>query len=288
MINDIFDNVPEDIGRSLFADDGALWKRGRNIDYVVIKIQEAIDKVVEWGFDWGFRFCVEKTKSVFFTRKRVQEGIKLRMYGRELERIGTFTFLGVSLDSRLTFADHIRKTEEKGKKVINVMRCLRGREWGASRSALKRIYVALIRSVIDYVSVVIGSAAKSQLKKLDVIQAQALRICCGAVKTTPVAAIQVEMGELPLDLRRKQLMANYWACLKGHNNSHINKAVLQESWGDVKNLKENFGRIGNEIAKELQVYNLRMSPTIVYPEIAPWKIVWPEVDWFVLQEKRKA
>jgi len=168
------------------------------------------------------------------------------------------------------------------------MRCLRGREWGASRSALKRIYLALIRSVIDYVSVVIGSAAKSQLKKLDVIQAQALRICCGAVKTTPVAAIQVEMGELPLDLRRKQLMANYWACLKGHNNSHINKAVLQESWGDVKNLKENFGRIGNELAKELQVYNLRMSPTIVYPEIAPWKIVWPEVDWFVLQEKRKA
>jgi len=113
MINDIFDNVPEDIGRSLFADDGALWKKGRNIDYVVRKIQEAIDKVVEWGFDWGFRFCVEKTKSVFFTRKRVQEGIKLRMYGRELERIGTFTFLGVSLDSRLTFADHIKKTEEK-------------------------------------------------------------------------------------------------------------------------------------------------------------------------------
>lgn len=27
---------------------------------------------------------------------------------------------------------------------------------------------------------------------------------------------------------------------------------------------------------------------VVYPKIAPWKIVWPEVDWSVLQEKRKA
>lgn len=74
-------------------------------------------------------------------------------------------FQGINLDSRLTFADHIRKMEEKCKKVINVLRCLRGREWGARRLSLKRIYVALIRSVLGYGTVVFGSAATSQLKK---------------------------------------------------------------------------------------------------------------------------
>ncbi len=54
--------------------------------------------------------------------------------------------------------------------------------------------MALIRSVLDYGCVVFGSAAQSQLKKLDVVQAQALRLCCGAFKTTPVSALQVEMG----------------------------------------------------------------------------------------------
>lgn len=49
MINDVFGTVPEDIGRSLFADDGALWKSGRNMVYVTRKMQEAIDIVVEWG-----------------------------------------------------------------------------------------------------------------------------------------------------------------------------------------------------------------------------------------------
>uniref|UniRef100_A0A8C2Q875 Reverse transcriptase n=1 Tax=Cyprinus carpio TaxID=7962 RepID=A0A8C2Q875_CYPCA len=288
MINDVFGTVPEDIGRSLFADDGALWKKGRNIEYVTRKIQEAIDIVVEWGYNWGFRFSIEKTQSVFFTRKRIQEGLKLRMYGRDLEKVGTFKFLGINLDSRLTFAEHIRRIEEKCKRVINVMRCLRGKEWGASRLAMKKIYMALIRSVLDYGCVVFGSAAQSLLKKLDVIQAQALRLCCGAFKTTPVSALQVEIGECPLEIRRKQLMANYWAGLQGHNDSHPTKAMLQESWEYGKRKKENFGRIGNDTAKELGVFNLRVSCTVVYPEMAPWKLVWPEVDWYVLEEKRRA
>ena len=42
MINDIFVNIPEGIGRSPFADDGALWKRGRNVGHAVDKIQERV------------------------------------------------------------------------------------------------------------------------------------------------------------------------------------------------------------------------------------------------------
>lgn len=33
VINDVFSKIPEDIGRSLFADDGALWKGGRNMEH---------------------------------------------------------------------------------------------------------------------------------------------------------------------------------------------------------------------------------------------------------------
>ncbi len=33
MINDIYLQLPVDMGRSLFADDGAIWKRGRNCEF---------------------------------------------------------------------------------------------------------------------------------------------------------------------------------------------------------------------------------------------------------------
>lgn len=42
MINDIFSEVSLGVEKSLFADDRALWKRGRNVQDVVKGIQNAI------------------------------------------------------------------------------------------------------------------------------------------------------------------------------------------------------------------------------------------------------
>ena len=59
MINDVYSQVQPDIGRLLFADDGALWKRGGNVPYIVRKVQEAIYEVERWALMWGFSFSVE-------------------------------------------------------------------------------------------------------------------------------------------------------------------------------------------------------------------------------------
>lgn len=228
-INDVFSNIPTDIGRALFADDGALWKRGKNIEHIVGKMQRAIDKVTVWGFDWGCKFSTEKTKIMCFTRKRKCHEVKLKMYREELERVGTLKYLGVVFDS-LTWGEHVKRIEGKSKKVINVMRCIAGQAWGASCLSLKRVYTALIRSALDYGSVAYGSAARNHLKKLDVLQAQSLRVCCGAFKSTPVSALQVQTEEMPLELRRKQLIMNYWINLQGQANDHPAKQTLLNVW----------------------------------------------------------
>ncbi len=88
------------------------------------------------------------------------------------------------------------------------------------RLALKTIYSTMIRAILDYGCMINGSAAKSQLGKLEIIQSQALRICCGAYPPSPVSALQVEMGEMPVHLRRKQLILTYWANLKGQQDNH--------------------------------------------------------------------
>ncbi len=78
MINDVFSQVQENVGRSLFADDGALWKRKRNIKNVMAKIQEAVNVVETWSYSQGFKFSVDKTKSLLFTRKR-SNNVQLHM-----------------------------------------------------------------------------------------------------------------------------------------------------------------------------------------------------------------
>lgn len=93
--------------------------------------------------------------------------------------------------------------------MLNIVRCLEGRDWEAHRASLKMLYIGLIMLLLDYGCIVCESASKTGLKKLDSIQYQALRVCCGAQKTNPVSALQVEMGEMPLEIRREQISLIY-------------------------------------------------------------------------------
>ena len=67
---------------------------------------------------------------------------------------------------------------------------------------LLSIYKAIIRSVLDYGDVAYSTASSNQLKKLQNVQSEALRLACGSAKGTPIMALQNECGELPLHLRR--------------------------------------------------------------------------------------
>ena len=66
------------------------------------------------------------------------------------------------------------------------------------------VYRALIRSLLDFGCEAYDSAAQSIKKSLDSIQYQALRICAGALPLTSLDSLQVELGEMPLDLRRQK------------------------------------------------------------------------------------
>lgn len=169
MINDVFKDLQNSVNVALF---GAMWKRGRHVEYIVNKMQQSVDAVQKWALEWGFRISFDKTKTVFFTRKNISIDLKLKIAGSELERVECFKYLGLWFDKRLTWSVHIQKMIGKCKKVLNVMRCLCGVDWGANRT----IYFSLIRSVFDYGCVAYRSAAKFHLSKLDVIQHKALRL----------------------------------------------------------------------------------------------------------------
>ncbi len=138
----------------------------------------------------------------------------------------------------------MRNVEGRCKKVINMMRCLPEVDWGADTAVLKNIYTALTPSRLDYGSVVYASAAKSVSARLNIVQSQALRMCLGAVRTSPVCAIQVEAREMPLWLCRKQLMVNYWINLRGFKGNHPAKKVLEECWERGRGQTTSFGWVG--------------------------------------------
>ncbi len=71
MINDVFERVDKSIHRFVFADDGAQWFRGGNIEYVVQNMQGALNVVEDLVISvWVQNICEKKTKVFLFTNKR--------------------------------------------------------------------------------------------------------------------------------------------------------------------------------------------------------------------------
>lgn len=106
-----------------FADDGAIWKRGRNIKQITERMQVALNKVTCWGEKWGFKISVDKSKYIIFGNKKTECG-GLFLYEQAIERVKEFKFLGVHFDEKLTWRKQINNVVNKCEKVIIVMRSL--------------------------------------------------------------------------------------------------------------------------------------------------------------------
>ena len=91
------------------------------------------------------------------------------------------------------------------------------------------MYKSLIRSVIDYGSIIYDSAETNITCKLDKLQNQCLRTCCGALKSTPISAIQNDCGILPLNLQRKSLQLKYISKVYIEKDNP-NASLLEKDW----------------------------------------------------------
>lgn len=109
----------------------------------------------------------------------------------------------------MTGTPHINRVINKCDKNINILRTLSGAWWGAHPFAQKLLYNALVRSQLDYGCIILEPCSQKDLHKLNLIQSKSLRIVAGAMKSSPINALQVECGEPPLHLRRQLLADRY-------------------------------------------------------------------------------
>ena len=209
MVNDLKISNP-DIQISLFADDIALWISGPDIDTNISIIQKALYDIEKWSKKWGFKISIPKTKAIIFSKHRLRKPPTiLKIYNQNIEYVKKFKFLGLIFDSKLNWTHHIDYVEENCNRRINLLRCVSGTKWGANRKNLYNLYTALIRSKIDYGSEFYHNTTQQCKNKLDLIQYKCLRICSGALRSTPIPILLITNKEIPLEIRRKELHAKF-------------------------------------------------------------------------------
>ena len=211
IINSIFDNI-FNITKSLFCDDGLFWAVGTNLEDVMSRIQVALDAIGEWCSSHGPKISVVKTHFNIFTKKtKDMNRIPILTFnGSPLKRLKKVKYLGVTFDQGLTWGPHIDNLVNQCRQPAYMMRRVSKNNWGGDRATLRKMYISLIRSKLDYASFLYSNAAHEHLQKLDRIQYAAIRLITGNHRFTVLENLEAEAHLMPLALRRKLLALNYF------------------------------------------------------------------------------
>ena len=95
----------------------------------------------------------KRTQCVHFCQlRKVHDDPELYLYGSLILVVVDFKFLGVLFDRKLSFIPHIKYLKAKCLKAL--LKVLT--DWGAGRTVLLQLYRSLIRSKLDYGSIVYG------------------------------------------------------------------------------------------------------------------------------------
>ncbi|KFM73192.1 RNA-directed DNA polymerase from mobile element jockey, partial [Stegodyphus mimosarum] len=209
-INSILRELLPTVHGSMYVDDLMIYCHGQDMRYIERQLQIALNRIVKWSNNNGFKFATQKTVCVHFCRKRnLHPEPELHLDGSLIRVEPEAKFLGVIFDRKLTFLLHILNLKKKCIKTLNILKFLANTSWGAECCSMLRIYRALIRSKLDYGCIIYGLARPSVLLKLDTVHHQAVRTCCGAFKTSPVQSLYVICSEPSLEFRRKQLSLEF-------------------------------------------------------------------------------
>lgn len=230
---------------SLFVDDLRISYTHTDAQKCISEVQRAIDKLYEWSIRTGLKFSIEKTEWMVFHRKRedLSPLYQLNLGGHSIKRVYKKKFLGLILDPKLQWIEHIEYIRGKCLKDMNILRIISKKNQKIKAKNLLNIYKVIIESKLRYGSPLYGTAPKSYLIRLDPVQNKGLRICLGAFTSSPADSLQVEAYQPSLKTKRELDQLNYYTRLKQLPNNIIPFDV------DDKSLEGEYSRPSNRKPK---------------------------------------
>ncbi|GBN56622.1 RNA-directed DNA polymerase from mobile element jockey [Araneus ventricosus] len=236
-INPILSVIPQTVQKSLYVDDLHISCYARNMQLIERQLQTAINNVVEWSNKSGFTISAQKTIGIHFCKRPLHPDPELSLSGVPIRFQDNYKFLGIVFDKRLTFLPHIASLRKRCLRSLNILRTLSNTSWGADRSCLLRVYRSIIRSMIDYGSVVYGSARPSYLKRLGYVHHQALRLCLGAFRTSPIPSLYAEAFEPSSSSRRDKLPLSYYFRILSNDKHPLRGTLLNSNNNRLFNVR---------------------------------------------------
>ncbi|KAL5259046.1 hypothetical protein ACHWQZ_G009499 [Mnemiopsis leidyi] len=195
--------------------------------------QKSLEQINQWCKENGLSLSALKTHSVMFTWRRNwrdQLSKPLQVDDTEIEIRNTTKFLGVTLDSKLSWNEHIDQKCKKAKGILLQCRRAIGPSWGFNPQTMKWIYTAVVRPTLTYAAMtwINGLYKQHNLAKLKSVQRLANILITGALPSTPGDPLNSITNTIPIDLCIEEEAALGFLRLKSNNQWRIEPMINEK------------------------------------------------------------
>ena len=158
----------------LFADDSSLFINGTDVRKIELELNEELSNIASWQQINKLSLNVNKNQYMVVTRKlnRIEE-IVLRVEGQTIERVTQTKFVGLIIDEKLTWRNHVHYIPTKIAKGIGILIQAR---FCLSKKTLVSLYHTFIYPYLTYCNSVWGDSFLYNLNRLNVLQKKVVRI----------------------------------------------------------------------------------------------------------------
>lgn len=157
-----------------FADDTAVLAVGNDAETAANKLQTSITDVWNWTRRW--RIKLNETKSVHtnFTNRKIKIQ-KIYINEQEVPYSNTAKYLGMTLDAKLKWKEHVKKKKEELNIKFRKMYWLLGRNSQLTVENKLLLYKQVLRPVWIYGIQLWGCTKKSNIQMIQTFQNKVLR-----------------------------------------------------------------------------------------------------------------
>ena len=176
-VNEI-SNVSNQYIPTMFADDCTLSFQNSSLSSLIQECNSELSKFKSWSDSNRLTLNLEKTTCLFISNIHdsiLQDSIK--MGGRSIDIVKEAKFLGLIIDDKMKFNQHIDYICKKVSKSIGVLYKIR---LSCPRVCLRTVYFSTIHPYFQYCLPIFAAAYHSHMEPLILLQKRAIRIVSGA------------------------------------------------------------------------------------------------------------
>jgi len=168
---------------ALYVDDTAIIATSRKPTLLVSYLESYLSDLQQWLSEWILAINVSKSTAIIFARAgwRFIQPRPVTFFGEPIEWVDRTRYLGVTLDTRLTsWSPDIDQVRKRTAQRMGMLGPLLNRKSDLSVRNGVLLYKQLIRPMMDYACPAWRSAARSYVRRLQVLQSKCLRLATGA------------------------------------------------------------------------------------------------------------